>query len=397
MTKVKTNWFIVVTLWLAGIAAAMQFAKFSFAFDFLKTQYNVSSFWIGLSLSIVGLIGLIFGITISIYSSKITQNKILLISLSLGVLISLIQAMNPIFPIIFISRVLEGISHLGIVVSAPIIMILLSSEKHHSIVMGLWSSFFGIAFSVTAWAGKPIIELYSVSGLFLFHAILLFVIFLILFLSIRKLNVPHNENSKIPFLTAHIKVYSNWKAVSPGILFFFHTFMYIALFTFLPRLSENENTKNLLLVVLPLLSIIGTMIAGIISQYFVSPSKLSVIAYLSVLLLIFAVKLSFNYNTLFIAASMALILFSGIIQGSVFSLIPNISPIMEDQTNANGAVAQLGNLGSTLGSPIFSYFLTFGRDSIIIIVMTFSLLGAISGILITRKIKNQSSSIPSVL
>jgi len=104
--KVKTNWFIVIILWLAGIAAAMQFAKFSFAFDFLKDQYNISSFWIGLSLSVVGLIGLIFGITVSIYSSKITQNKILLISLLLGALISFIQALNPIFPIMFISIIL---------------------------------------------------------------------------------------------------------------------------------------------------------------------------------------------------------------------------------------------------------------------------------------------------
>ena len=390
MAKVKTNWFIVIILWLAGIAAAMQFAKFSFAFDLLKDQYDVSPFWIGLSLSVVGLIGLIFGITVSIYSSKITQNKILLISILLGVFISFIQALNPIFPIVFISRVLEGVSHLGIVVTAPIIMILLSSEKHHSIVMGLWSSFFGIAFSITAWAGKPIMELYSVSGLFLVHAILLFVIFLILFFSIRKLDVPHNENNKISFLTAHIKVYSNWRTVSPGVLFFFHTFMYIALFTFLPRLSENENTKNLLLVALPLISIIGTMIAGITSQYFVSPSKLSVVAYISLLVLIFVVKLSFNNNTLFAAASMVLILFSGIIQGSVFSLIPIISRTTEDQTNANGAVAQLGNLGSTLGSPIFSYFLTFGKDSIIFIVMVFSLLGAISGVFIMRKMKKDS-------
>jgi predicted MFS family arabinose efflux permease len=391
MAKVKTNWFIVIILWLAGIAAAMQFAKFSFAFDFLKSQYNVSPFWIGLSLSIVGLIGLIFGITVSIYSSKIAQNKILLFSLLLGVLISFIQALNPSFPIVFISRILEGVSHLGIVVSAPIIMILLSSEKHHSIVMGLWSSFFGIAFSVTAWAGKPIMKLYSVSGLFFVHAILLFVIFLILFFTIRKIDIPHNENSKISFLTAHIKVYSNWRALSPGVLFFFHTFMYIALFTFLPRLSENENTQNLLLVVLPLISIIGTMIAGITSQYFVSPAKLSILAYVSLLVLIFVIKLSFDNNTLFVVVSMVLILFSGIIQGSVFSLIPCISLTTEDQTNANGAVAQLGNLGSTLGSPIFSYFLTFAMDSIVIIVMLFSLLGAISGIFITRKMKIQSS------
>jgi predicted MFS family arabinose efflux permease len=386
MAKVKTNWFIIIILWLAGIVAAMQFAKFSFAFDFLKNQYDVSPFWIGLSLSVVGFIGLIFGITISIYISKIGQNKILLISLFFGFVISVVQALNPVFPLLFLSRILEGISHLGIVVTAPTIIILLSSEKHHSIVMGLWSSFFGIAFSVTAWAGKPIMELYSVSGLFLIHAILLFVIFLILFFSLKKLDIPHNENNKISFLTAHKKIYSNWRTVSPGVLFFFHTFMYIALFTFLPRLSENENTRNLLLVILPLISIIGTIIAGIVSQYFLSPSKLSVLAYISLIVLVCVIKISFNDNMMFIIASIILILFSGIIQGSVFSLIPNISLSTEEQTNANGAVAQLGNLGSTLGPPVFSYFLVYGKNSIIIIVMLLGILGAISGIIITKKI-----------
>jgi nitrate/nitrite transporter NarK len=161
--------------------------------------------------------------------------------------------------------------------------------------------------------------------------------------------------------------------------------MYIALFTFLPGLPGNENTRSFLLVILPLISIVGTMIAGIAAQYFVSPSKLSIFAYISLLILIFVIRLSFNNNLLFIITSMVLILFSGIIQGSVFSLIPKISLTTEDQTNANGSVAQLGNLGSTLGSPVFSYFLVFGRDSIIIIVMLLGLLGAICGIYITKK------------
>jgi predicted MFS family arabinose efflux permease len=386
MEKVKTNWFLVLVLWFAGILAAMQFAKFSVAFDFLRNQYDVTPFWIGLSLSVVGFIGLIFGITISIYVSKIGHNKILLVSLLLGIIISLVQALQPIFPILFLSRIMEGISHLGIVVTAPIIMIIISSEKHHSIVMGLWSTFFGIAFSVTAWIGNSILELYSSSLLFLIHAIFMTIILITLFFSIKQINIPFSDINKISFIDAHKKVYSNWRTFSPGILFFFHTFMYIALFTFLPGLSGNENTRSLLLVILPLISIVGTMIAGIATQYFVSPSKLSICAYILLVVLIFVIRLSFNNNSLFVITSMILILFSGIIQGSVFSLIPKISLTTEEQTNANGSVAQLGNLGSTLGSPVFSYFLVFGRDSVIIIVMLLGLSGAITGIYITKKI-----------
>ena len=385
MQKGKTNWLLIFVLWFAGIAAAMQFAKFSVAFDLLNNQYSVSSFWTGLSLSIVGLIGLIFGITVSIYISKAGHKKVLFASLFLGVIISLVQALNPVFSLLFISRIIEGVSHLGIVVTAPIIMILASSEKHHSLVMGLWSSFFGIAFSVTAWIGKPVFELYSVYALFFIHALLMAVILIILILLTKRINIPGSEEEKTPFFTAHKNVYSNWRTFSPGILFFFHTFMFIALFTFLPGLSGDENTKNLLLIILPLISIAGTIAAGIVSQYFLSPSKLSVIAFISLIVLISLIRLSFNNSILFIAASMILILFSGIIQGSVFSLIPDISLSTKDQTNANGAVAQLGNLGSTLGPPVFSYFLVFGKNSIIIIVILLSILGAISGIFINKR------------
>ena len=391
MEKTKTNWILVFILWFAGIAAAMQFAKFSVVFDFLKEQYDVSSFWIGMSLSIVGLVGLIFGITISIYVSKIGHKTVLLASLLLGVIISIAQALNPIFSILLISRVIEGISHLGIVVTAPIIIVLVSSEKHHSLVMGLWSSFFGIAFSVMAWISKPIYESFSVFAIFLVHGFILVLILLALIPLLRKLDIPRDNENKVTFFAAHKKVYSNWRTFSPGILFFFHTFMYIALFTFLPGLLGNESTRNLLLIILPLVSIAGTLVAGIVSQYLLSPSKLSMLAYIALIVLIIAVKLSFDNNTLFISSAVILIMFSGIIQGSVFSLIPNISLTTDGQTKANGAVAQLGNLGSTLGSPVFSYFLLFGRNSIIIIVIILSVLGALCGLFITKKIINNEA------
>jgi nitrate/nitrite transporter NarK len=170
--------------------------------------------------------------------------------------------------------------------------------------------------------------------------------------------------------------------------------MYIALFTFLPGLTGDEKTKNPLLIALPLISIAGTMAAGIISQYFLPPSKLIVLAFISLIVLMFVIKLSFNNNFSFIIASMVLLLFSGIIQGSVFALIPNISLSTEEQTNANGAVTQLGNLGSTLGPAVFSYFLTYGRDSVIVIVILLGIFGAASGIAIAKKLSADNARNP---
>jgi nitrate/nitrite transporter NarK len=139
---------------------------------------------------------------------------------------------------------------------------------------------------------------------------------------------------------------------------------------------------------LPLLSIAGTFAEGIISQYFMMPSRLNMLAYIALVILIIIIKFSLNNITIFIIASMVLLFFSGIIQGSVFSLIPSLSTSADEQTNENGAVAQLGNLGSIMGAPIISHFLVYGENGMIIIIMLLGVLGAVSGMIITRKIKN---------
>jgi predicted MFS family arabinose efflux permease len=389
--NIKTHWFLVLMLWFAGIAAAMQFAKFSAAFDYLRSHYQTNPFWMGLSLSIVGFVGLVFGITMGIFVPKMGPRKILFTSLSLGCVISLLQSFSPAFPVLFASRIVEGISHLGIVVTAPIIMIMISCEKHHSFVMGLWGTFFGVAFFATAWLFNTVLKSFPVSALFLLHAIIMCIILGILVFSIKKDDIPTiSYDNKISLIDAHKKVYANWRTFSPGILFFFLTFMLTALFTFLPGLSNREATKNTLLVILPLLSILGTFIAGVLSQKMVSPAKLSVFAFIILIILICIMRFSFENNVLFVITSVILMLCAGSIQGSVFALIPQISLSKEEQANGNGAVAQLGNLGSTCGAPVFSYFLTFGKESVIIIVALFSLFGAITGLFIVHKIKTQT-------
>lgn len=44
----------------------------------------------------------------------------------------------------------------------------------------------------------------------------------------------------------------------------------------------------------------------------------------------------------------------GIVQGASFSSIPELNATPEDRARAAGAVAQLGNLGTTTGTPVLA-------------------------------------------
>jgi len=58
------------------------------------------------------------------------------------------------------------------------------------------------------------------------------------------------------------------------------------------------------------------------------------------------------------AAALLLMGISGLAGGTAFALIPALNKDAAQQARANGAVAQMGNLGATLGPPTFALALS---------------------------------------
>ncbi len=50
----------------------------------------------------------------------------------------------------------------------------------------------------------------------------------------------------------------------------------------------------------------------------------------------------------------------GLIQGASFAAVPQLNRAAAAQSRANGAMAQMGNIGNTIGTPIMAAALAFG-------------------------------------
>ncbi|OYU41690.1 MAG: MFS transporter, partial [Burkholderiales bacterium PBB4] len=148
-----THWPRVLILWLCGIFAAMQFAKISFAFLALQQVFATTPAIMGLVLSTVGMVGLVFGVTMGVFAPAIAYRRLLLGGLALGAVVSAVQSLMPSLPLFWATRVLEGASHLAVVVAAPTLIAASSGPRHRSIAMGLWSTFVGVAFALTSALG----------------------------------------------------------------------------------------------------------------------------------------------------------------------------------------------------------------------------------------------------
>jgi MFS transporter, AAHS family, 3-hydroxyphenylpropionic acid transporter len=349
----------------------MQFAKIAVAFGDLQARYSASAASIGWILSTVGMVGLVMGVTMGLIAPRVGYRRLLVGGLALGAVLAGVQtAMLP-WPLFWLTRVFEGASHLAVVVAAPTLMASAAAPRHRAIAMGLWSTFVGLAFAIVGVFGGPLIALGGLPSLFAVHA--LFVALMAVAAlrwvpaDVPRVGMPAPDGTatlawlaRLPqLLRAHANIYARWTTALPGLGFLCYTSMAVALLTFLPRYGGESHV--LLAAVLPLMGVAGTFSAGWLAQYWVAPLVLVRLAFALVLTMALALAAVTVFGRGFVVVALSLMYCTGLAGGSAFSLIPVLNPESDLQAKANGAVAQLGNLGSTLGPPMFAFALgSFG-------------------------------------
>ncbi len=177
-------------------------------------------------------------------------------------------------------------------------------------------------------------------------------------------------------LAQHVQIYTHGTTALPGLCFFCYTVTAVALLTFLPRQAGAD--RAWLATVLPLLGVCGTFCAGWLAQAWLPPLRLARLAYALVALCALGWGLGQWVGVGVAPLSMALMLVSGLAGGSSFALIPALNEDVAQQARANGAVAQMGNLGSTLGPPSFALALSqLGAPGLVLCVLLSAALGMV--------------------
>ena len=251
----------------------MQFSKISFAFEALQLGYGVTPAKMGLILSTVGMMGLVFGVTVGLFAHAIGYRRLLLVGMGLGTVLAWVQSLMLPYPLFLLTRVLEGASHLAVVVAAPTLTAASCAPRHRSIAMGLWSTFC-------------------------------------------------------------------------------YTVMAVTLLTFIPQHAGRDRTW--LAVALPLMGTGGAFCAGWLAQYWLSQLRLLRISFCGVGLAGLGVWLCSGMGTGIAPAAVPLMFMAGLAGGAAYALVPYLSGDSLLHAHANGAIAQMGNLGSTLGPPLFA-------------------------------------------
>lgn len=376
--------FQILILWFIGLTAAMQFAKFSLTFNVLRDAYPEAGTSLGLIVSIIGLVGIIFGLWASAVVSRFGFKRLLIYALILGAACSLYQSYLPDLTPMLISRVVEGLSHLVIVVAAPTMISRFSPDKLTGATMTLWSTFFGVAFTITSWIGLPFQEAYGIDAFLQVHAAAMIGLAIIAFFVIPELEIKQASTQKLnlkDLVKTHFDVYRSPYASAPAFGWLFYTLTYVSLLTILPDLFTSE-TSAFYLGLLPIVSIGASMFCGVFLLTKFHAVSVAIFGFIGA-----AISIGFLITGIeieFVAISIFIML--GVIQSANFASIPALNKDVKDLANANGAVAQMGNLGNTTGTPILLSVLVFtGLNGLILLITLTYLCGALAHFLLAKK------------
>ncbi|CAN1569175.1 ProP Permeases of the major facilitator superfamily [Paracoccaceae bacterium] len=343
---------LVVLLWCAGLGAAAQFGKISILFETLRASYGANGeVALGLVVSIVGMVGLIFGTTAGLLVARIGPRRAIVAALLAGAAMSALQSLMPAYPLMLASRIVEGASHLAIVVVGPTMIATLAPEARRPLAMTLWSSFFGVTYTVLALIGPYA----TPTGLFLGHAAYMSALAAILAATLP----PDPRRPPAPLgnlLKQHAEIYASPRLAAPAMGFCCYTFLYVAVLTLLP--PETPATQRALIAAgMPLVSIAVSLTLGVRLLRHISAVRLVQWGYAAAVpgfLLLWAL---WGNGAGMVAGGFLLSAALGIVQGASFSSIPELNQTPEDRARAAGAVAQLGNLGTTTGTPVLAAIL----------------------------------------
>lgn len=359
---VSRSVLVVVLIWLAGLTAAGQFAKFAVPFDAVAQVYPDYAGHLGWLLTLVSGLGAVFGMTAGVFVTKIGPKQALVAALILGALCSFLQAALPGFWIMLGSRFLEGASHLALVVAAPTLIAQISSERLRGMALSLWSTFFGVTFALVAWIAPGIVAEYGLAVLFAGHGAVMLLLGPILAVLLPNMRAP--ESLPVSMLRYHQQAYSAPQINAPAFGWLFYTLTFVALLVVVPDLLADENA-SLILSLMPLASILVSL--GIVPVLLLKISAIQTVqlGYVLAILVI---------GAMFLGAPMgisAVVLFGvlGLVQGASFAAVPQLNNTLEHRALANGAIAQMGNIGNLLGTPILLFVLAAGGVSGVLVAV----------------------------
>ena len=368
-------WIAILALYAAGLGAAGQFAKMAVVLPQLGAAYPEAGTLLGFLVSLLSLMGVLLGLVAGMLVARIGFRRTLIWALFIGTAISLLQAVFPPLPVMLALRIAEGATHLAIVVAAPTLIAQIAPDNIRPAALTLWGTFFGVAFALTALLGVPLADSAGLGVLFLTHAGWMALMALAL-LRLVPADLPLPRSGPRlglrALLARHVAIYRSPFLSAAAWGWLFYTITFVAILAVWPPLLPAR-AATLTATLAPLAAIAVSMTLGVLLLRRWPAVRVVILGFAAALATTLLLPLWPQSAVPFIALFAAL----GLVQGASFAAIPQLNDSAEDRALANGALAQMGNMGNMMGTPLMLAVLQASGETGLTVLVALCYAGAL--------------------
>ncbi len=378
----RTDWLAIIILYCAGLVAAMQFAKLSPVMSLVARDLALGPVGAGLSVSILGLVGVLFAVSVGAVANAVGLARALRLALFGGGAVALAGAFAPEANSFLLSRFLEGFSHLFVVVCTPALMANAAAPRDKPLALALWGCFFGAGYALTSLLAPFIVGEAAWRNLLLAHGAAMIAVGLAVTWVTRGQMAQGAWPGFSAILRKHADVARSGAPLLLALTFFAYTVQFLAVLTFLniflqTQLNWPAEQIGVALFIAPLWSLVFTLMSGFVARSGLGIARSFGIVFAvlaAAALVVFALVPPPPLLLVSLAVMMACF---GLLPGLAFANMPRVARSPEQTTLGFSAIALFGNLGTFLGTPLLAMFLEAGGwTSVALVLATISVAGA---------------------
>jgi MFS family permease len=342
-----TSWGRIALLYAIGVLAAGQLGIVPPLVPALQRDLGLSLAGAGMTVSIVTLVGALFGLPAGGWSERVGHARALRIGILVMAAAAALCAAADDANMLLVARGLAGVGYLLVVVACPSLMVSTAESRHHAFALSLWGTFVPAGIALSGLAVAAFADRAGWRIIFAVDAALL-AFGLITATAIPQTRGPRHDERRVSG--------GALRAAAPlSVAFFCFALVFLALAGLLPawlveRRGLPADEAGRIIAIAAAFGIAGSLLAGRLMRRGASPGRLVAVGLIASTVI---AALSFSAAPVPLAVAGFAVCFAlgGLVPAAAFASVPQVATDRRAVGPVNGLLAQTGSLGSLAGPP----------------------------------------------
>jgi cyanate permease len=349
----STRWTYVGLLLACGIGASMQVGKVAPALGFVQRDLHlglVAGAWV---ISMFSIVGATLGCLAGSVVDRMGPHR----AATGGLLCIAVASLGGSFAtlpwVLLVSRALEGMAFVMVVVAIPSLLVASASEGDRRFVPALWGIYMPTGMAISLASAQPVLQAYGWRVLWQVDAAVLLLLGLGLLLAPSPAVVMRGR--ALPSLRALLLSVWHPGPLLLGLIFACYTVQYMSVMGFLPTILQAQGTgaqaAGLLSALAVMANAAGNLSVGALLARGARPRQL--IAAACLVMIVAAAGIYLPQWPAMLRYLLVVILsgFGGLIPASIFALVPRVTQDRHSTATTMGLVVQFSHVGQLAGPP----------------------------------------------